>query len=386
MARDVVVTGVGVVSALGLGVDAFWTALVAGRTGIAPVTRFVAPPGALGAEVRGLAVRDVGHAPASRRMDRTSLLALAACRLALADAGEPRDGVPTGLALGSALGNLGETTLFLDRLLARGQGHALVFPNLVLNAPLSYASIELAITGPSAVVTEQEASGEAAIAWGARQVAEGAVERCIAGAADELDPILFEVLHDAGALGAGAPRPLDPLAAGAALGEGAAALVLEPAFVAAARGARVYARLVPPAGFGVPAPVHGWPRDAAPLASRLAPLVADVDAVFAAASGRPALDAYEAAALARALGPHRVAVTATRGAVGDFGAAGALAVAAAVRAVHGGTVPPTPGARGAARDGLDVVHGAARRMPIRAALVDGLARGGACWPIRVEAA
>src|SRR5205085_8166357 len=106
-------------------------------------------------------------------------------------------------------------------------------------------------------------------------------------------------------------------------GEGAAVLVLEPLAAARARGARVYARVVPRPGFAVPSPVHGWPTDAGPLALALAAAVADADVVFAAASGRPELDAVEADALARALGGRPAAVTAVRGALGGLGAAGA---------------------------------------------------------------
>lgn len=385
MTHAVAVTGIGVVSALGNGVGAFWEALVAGRSGIGPVERFVTPGGAPGAEVRGLAVRDVARSPAGRRMDRTSLLMLAACRLALDDAGGTAAPERTGLALGSAAGNVGETTLFLDRLFAKGTGHALVFPNLVLNAPLSYASLELGVTGPSAFVTEQEASGEAAIAWGAALVAAGEVDRCLAGAADELDPILYEVLEDVGLRAAPAPRPLDRSADGSAPGEGAAVLVLESLAAARARGARIYAQLHPPHGFGVTASIHDWPHDAAALAEGLREALAGADAIFAAASGRPALDRVEAEALALALGDHPAAVTAPRAALGDFGAAGALGVAAAALAVYTGTVPPTAGPRAAARAGLDVVTGTARRGRVRVAMVDGLARGGACWPIRLEA-
>ena len=386
--RDVAVTGVGVVSALGLGAGPFWAGLVAGRSGLGPIGRFTVPGGAHGGEVKGLEVRAFARSPQARRIDRTSLFALAACRLAVEDAGGLPAGLDptrTGIALGSALGNLSETAVFLDRLFSRGVGNALVFANLVLNAPLSYASIELGITGPTAFVTEQEASGEAAIAWGARLVADGAVDVCLAGATDELDPVRYQVLRDAGALAEGAPRPLDPGATGSCPGEGAAVVVLEPLAAARARGARVYARLVPQPGFAVPAPVHGWPREAGALAAALAPVVGAADLIVAAASGRPELDALEATALASALGGQPALVTAPRGATGDFGAAGALAVAAGVLAVYTGTVPPTLGLEGPARGGLAVVTGMARRTAVRAAVVDGLARGGAGQPIRLEA-
>lgn len=384
----VAVTGIGVVSALGIGVEAFWDALVAGRSGCAPARR-VDAPGVLVAEVDGIEARAFVRSPQGRRIDRTSLLALAAARLGLADAGrevEPLAAARTAIGLGSAFGNVAETETFLVRVLDRGAGHPLVFPNLVMNAPLSYAAIELGVTGPTAMLTEQEASGEAAIAWGARQIADDAAALCLAGGSDELTSSLVTLRRETGTASAGPARPLDPAADGPCLGEGAAVLVLESLDRARARGARVYACLVPHDGCGVEAPLHGWPTDGAAVGRILAPLVADADAVIAAASGAPALDALEADALAVALGDRVVPVTAPRGAIGDFGAAGALAVAVAALAIHHGVLPPTVGCRAPARRGLEVVIGAARPGALRAAVVDGLARGGMCRPLRLEAA
>ncbi len=389
MTAGVAITGLGVVSALGIGVDRFWTDLIAGRSGFAPGRRVSTPPGVVVAEVDGLDARGFVRSPQGRRIDRTSLLALAAARLALADAGftpDDLDPARTALGLGSAFGNVEETGVFLDRLIDRGAGHPLLFPNLVMNAPLSYVSIELGLTGPSAMLTEQEASGEAAIGWGARQVSDGAADLCLAGGSDEITTGLVELRRETRTIGTGPPRPLDPHADGPGLGEGAAVVVLESLAAVARRGARVYARLVPHDGFGVPAPVHGWPGDGTDTAHGLTPLAAGADVIVAAASGSPPLDAFEAEALARALGGRRVAVTAPRGATGDFGAAGALAVAAAALAVRHGLLPPTVGCRLPARGGLDVVVGAARRAAVRVALVDGLARGGVCRPLRLEAA
>jgi 3-oxoacyl-[acyl-carrier-protein] synthase II len=385
MTASVAITGIGVVSALGVGVDAFWRGLVAGECGVRPVARLGAE--ALAGEAPPLALRDFVRSPLGRRIDRVSLLALAAGRLALADAGlemAALDGRRVALGLGSSLGNLHETAGFLDRLFARGTANPLVFPNLVFNAPLSYVSIELGVRGPTAMLSGQEVSGEGALAWGADTVAAGAADVCLAGGTEELDAVLHEVLAEGRVLACGRPRPLDRAADGACPGEGAAVLVLEPLARAVARGARVYARLVASPGFVVPAPVHGWPNDREALADRLRPVLDGADLVLAAASGCPALDRVEARALARALG-RRTAVTAVRGALGDFGAAGAHAAAAAALAIHTGTVPPTVGLTPPARADLDVVAGAARKLAVRAAVVDGLARGGHCRPLRLEA-
>lgn len=385
MNASVVVTGIGAVSPFGWTGEAFWDGLVAGRSGLAPARRFASqPPGRLTGEVPARAVGELARSPVGRRMDWTSLMALGACRLALADAGlaaETVAGERTSLALGSAYGNLQETAIFLDRLFARGMGNPLLFPNMVFNAPLSYVSIELGIRGETSMLSMLEVSGEAAIAWGVDAVASGRADVCLAGGVDELGYVLHRVLEDGGALAAGAPRPFDRDADGAATGEGAGVLVLERLDDARGRGARIHARVQAPLSCSVPAPVHGWPRDAASLADRVAPTVRDADAVFASASGSPLHDTIEAEALARAT---RAPVTALRGTLGDFGAAGALVAAAAARAVASGTIPPTLGCV-APRAGLDLVRGTARHTPVRSAAVVGLARGGLVRALRFSA-
>jgi minimal PKS chain-length factor (CLF/KS beta) len=105
--------------------------------------------------------------------------------------------------------------------------------------------------------------------------------------------------------------------------------------------------------------------------------------VVAAASGRPDLDAVEADALARSV--RGAAATSVRGATGDFGAVGALGAAVAALVLATGLVPPTVGLEGPARAGLDVVVGTPRAGRPRVAVVDGLARGGTCRPLRLEA-
>lgn len=383
---DVAITGIGVLSSVGTGAEAFLAALRAGRSGCGPPRRVRASPGVYVAEVEGVEPRRVVRSPVGRRIDRPSLLALAASLLALEDAGIERDaaaGDGVGLALASALGDLAETETFLERLLHRGTGNPLLFPNLVLNAPLGYVSIELGITGPSAMLNEQEASGEAAIQWGAQLVASGAVEMCLAGGADELTGMLVRIHEETRTAARGQPRPFDSEAEGLAPGEGAAVLVLESFSRARRRGARIYGRLIPDPGFAVPAPVHGWPTDPGAVADGLRERLEGAGAVIASACGLPLQDALEAEALG--LVAKGVPVTAPRGAVGGFGAAGALGVAVAALAVSQGFVPPTVGCLRPYDSRLDVVRGSPRTGPLRAAVVTGLARGGMVRPVRIEA-
>jgi 3-oxoacyl-(acyl-carrier-protein) synthase len=379
------VTGIGVVSPFGWEPDAFWTGLVSGASALRAAQRFAtAAPGRLVGEVAPRAVGDVARSAVGRRMDWASLMAVGACRAALADAGIDAAALPaerTSLALGSAYGNLQETATFLDRLFARGSGNPLVFPNLVFNAPLAYASIELGIRGETAMFSMLEASGEVAIGWGVDAVAAGRAALCLAGGVDELGQVLHRVLEDGRRLAAGHPHPFDPGADGMAAGEGAAVLVLERVDEAHARGARVYARVAACPSFTVPAPVHGWPRSAERVRAGLAPSIASVSAVFASACGDRPRDRLETAVFAAEGGPP--AVTTIRGAIGEFGAAGALAAAAAARAVHEGVVPPARGT-GTVPPGLDVVTGAARGAALRGVLVPGLARGGICHPLGFE--
>lgn len=374
MKRAVVVTGIGVLSAFGVGTEPFWTGLSSGRCPL--VARDGVPVGT----VEGLDAKAFVRTAGGRRIDHASLMALAAARLALADAGlETPLPTRTGLALGSSLGNVRETVPFMDRVFDRGAGNPLVFPNMVMNAALSYASIELGITGPTVMTSDGEIAGETAVGWAMRAIADGTIDVCLAGGVDEMADVLLSVLQANGGLTRGTARPLDEHADGRALGEGSAVLILESREHAVARGARIYAEIASVTVFGAPAPLRGYPDDPVALARR-APLDG-ADLVVAAATGLPGLDRVEASMLAASA---RVPVTAPRGALGDFGAAGSLAIAAAALSLHDGRVPPTVGCRLPAREGLDVIVGEARAYRPRTAVVSGIARGGACAFVRLN--
>jgi hypothetical protein len=231
------------------------------------------------------------------------------------------------------------------------------------------------------MLTEQEASGEAAIAWGAADRRRGGrgMPRGRVGRAHQR---IVRLRRETGTAGSGPPRPLDGGPTDRASAKALRWWCWNPPARARPRGT-AYARLALHDGFGVPAPVHGWPTDPDAVVRGLAPLVADVDAVVAAASGSPVLDAFEAAALGAVFGARRVPVTAPRGATGDFGAAGALAVAMAALAIHHGVLPPTLGCRLPARRDLD---GRGLGTPTRARPWSTDCPGGMCRPLRLEAA
>lgn len=366
MPEKVVVTGIGVTSPLGP-LPAFWRGLCDGRSGIAPVE--AADPGTsrLEARVRDWRPRDEIPAALLRRMDRCSQMLVSATRAAVGDAALELAGAvaeSTGVVVGTAFGNLSESEDFLRGLFAKGPARAnpLTFPNLVLNAPTGYIAIDLGIRGPNLTVVRGEASGEAALALAYDTIVSGQAEVLIAGGGDELAPVLRQIYCDLDLLspaeGGGAEwsSPFDRNRNGFVVGEGAAMLVLERAAHAEARGARVYAELAGYAAESLRASPHDWPLpEQAAVADETARQLAAIG--FSSARGRGSdggatlviscanstdrLDRVEAARIAALLagGAGNALVTSIKGAVGEFGAAGALAAAAGVLAIATGDLP-----------------------------------------------
>lgn len=384
------ITGIGVVSPIGCGREAFWTALVDGRSGVGPVDE---PPPAGGvptrsAAVRDLTARDFATSPQLRRMDRFSRLVVAASRMAVADAGLPLHRLAPediGVVVGSALGDISESAQYLERVFTKGPAAAspMMFPNLVLNAAAGYVAMEHGWTGANLTIAQAEVSGEQAILVGADLLRSGQAEVVLAGGADEIGSIVGEIYRRAGTLagqrgGDEWSSPYDAGHSGLVVGEGSAMLVLESYERARARGATVYALLDEAVAFAVPAPPYDWPERAgaalAPLRRLCGP--PGVELICGGANSTPRLDDCEVDLFAR-LAPDGAWLTSIKGAIGEFGGAGALSAAAACLALHTQTVPPlcnlrTPPAAGQLRFAARAEHCAIER-----ALVCGLARGGA---------
>lgn len=381
----VAVTGVGVVTPLGIGRDAFWRALAAGRSACEG-----APDSA---SVGELTVPGLELSPQLRRMDRLSRMAVIASRLALADAGLDAGAVPPGrlgIVLGSSVGNTADSITYLDRVLSRGPAAAspLVFPNLVMNAPAAYVAMELGATGVNLTVAQAEVTGESAVALGADTVRAGRADAVLAGGCDELSVILTAGYARTRALAGqcGGRRwssPYDVQRSGVVLGEGAAMLLLEPLARARSRGSSIYAVIDGTASFALPSPRYDWPDSSAAAPAALRALVegrGTIDLICGGANSSRRLDAAELALLAGLFGERApaVRVTSIKGAVGEHGAAGALTIAAACCALREQVLPPvcnleTP------EPGAPFAFAPRRGTPasLRRVLVCGLARGGA---------
>ncbi|MEV5534487.1 beta-ketoacyl-[acyl-carrier-protein] synthase family protein [Streptomyces prunicolor] len=390
--RRVVVTGLGAVTPLGVGVDELWRGLLDGRHGIRELD---------GEEFAELPVRVAGTVPvdpmellprqAARRMNRAAQFAVLAAREAWGDAGFVAGGTResgldperVGVSLGAILGDA-SVLVGGDRKL-RDKGprgvSPLTTPMTVPSQAASQVSLDLHITGEARTVTAACASGTEAIGAAIDRIRYGRVDIALAGGAEAVvTPAIMASFAAMRALstrgladGSSPSRPFAKDRDGFVNGEGAGVLVLEAEEHARARGARIYCEA---AGWGLSADAHHM---AAPdpsgagvaLALRRAVrdaggYVADVVHVNAHATATVEGDLAEAGALRAVFGRRNVPVTALKGNLGHLqGAAGGVEAVATVLTLHHGVVPPTVGAGGELDDaiGLDVVMGVARELP-----------------------
>lgn len=396
MTKRVVVTGIGLVTPLGIGRDAFFQRLVAGDSAAAPIASFDASrfPSKLAAEVTGFSPTEFISPRNARRMDRLSQMAAASARMALDDAGIAvdagnRDRI--GIILGTAFGSTEVATGFAGTMFTEGPRFVspLQVPNTVMNAPAGHAAIELGVRGVNSTVNHREASAETAIAFAASDIRKGRADAILAGGVEILSEFFFEILtyfkalspDDGGAEGA---RPFDAHRNGPVVGEGAGILCLESLENAEARGARPLCEVL---GWGMssaPAPPNDWPSDPrgpalamekAIQSAGLAP--ADIDAVSASANGGRNLDRLEADALAEVFGEAQGTplVTSIKGAVGESFSSGGIRSAAMALSLREGVFPPTLGLARPIRD-LPFVKDKSRFASATIGMVNGFSSGG----------
>ncbi|TDT28124.1 3-oxoacyl-[acyl-carrier-protein] synthase II [Streptomyces sp. BK208] len=394
--RSVAVTGLGLVTAAGLGVDATWEGVLRGRSAGAKDDRLAGLPVDIACAVPGLdPARHVDRRSALFH-DRFVQLAIVAAREAVADAGlDPLtwDGARVGVVVGCGLGGVSTWEAQHRRLLERGPAgvSALLVPMLVPNMAAGHLAMDLRALGPNLVTATACASGGTALGIAARLLRDGTCDIVVAGGSEAgISPLMVTGFAQMGALSrrveepAAASRPFDADRDGFVIGEGSGMLVLERVADAEARGAAVRARLV---GHGASADAHHVtapdPEGAGALRAMEAALAQagvtgrDVDHVNAHGTSTPLNDAVEAAVLGRLLGD-RATVTSTKGVLGHtLGAAGAIEAALTVLCVERSTVPPTANLlRQDVAAGLDVVAGAPREQKVELAMSNSFGFGG----------
>jgi len=345
MGTDVVITGLGVLAPNGIGREAFERALMEGRSGIGEVTSF--DPCDIGrelaAEVAPFEESAYLRSP-KNYLDRNSLLAFAACEMAVRESGAtlPSTGREEGISLGTAVGNVESLAFFDAKLVEKGPRFAppFLFPHTYFNTTVGLLAIEYGLGGPHGCFCTGGLAGLEAIAWAAECVRRGRAGLMIAGGVEALNMFLLRVACGRGLLspldgGEEACRPFGLDRNGTVLGEGAAFFVLENAARAEARGARIMGRIL---GWGRGVTV----REAMQRATVSAEIGFDrVDAVFAAAGGYEREDEEEAAALVDVFGGGGVSVIALKGLVGEsLGASSPLNLAAALLSLERGVPLP----------------------------------------------
>lgn len=404
MTRRVVVTGMGMVTALGNDVESTWSGLLAGRSGVATIASF--DPSRLtariAAEVKDFDASGVLDRKEQRRTDRYIQLGLVAARQAMDQAGLPERlegelAEATGVILGTGLGGVGTLTEGISLNATRGPDRISPFliPMGIPNIGAGQVAIHFGMTGPNFAAVSACATGGHAIGEASEIIRRGDAEVMLAGGTEAgiFEPLIggfaaMRALSTRNDDPAAASRPFDIERDGFVCGEGAGVVVLEALEHADARGAQPLAELV---GYGatadashitLPAPGGMGAVRAARRALDKASLVpTDIDHVNAHATSTPEGDKAELAAIRTIFGDHapRVAVTANKSMLGHtLGAAGAIEAIVTILAIRHGLIPPTINLASPdpAGEGLDLTPNAATTRDVRVAMSNSFGFGG----------
>jgi 3-oxoacyl-[acyl-carrier-protein] synthase II len=399
--KRVVVTGLGAVSPLGIGVPALWEGLLAGRSGVRRIQHFDTDNllVKIAAEVPDFDPKQFIEAKAVRRMDRFAHFAIAATREALDDANleitdENRERVAVMMNTGGGGIPTIESNVTAMALSGPSRVSPLVIPIFAPNMASSQVSIAFGIQGPVITSAAACASGVQAFVDAVRLMRAGEADVVVTGGTEAgITPVALSGLANMHALSRrnddpeGASRPFDRDRDGFVFGEGAGVLILETEEHAVRRGASVYAEALGGAltsdafHLTAPEPSGRGARAAMTNALRRAELEPqNIDYIAAHATSTPIGDTAETMAIKGAFGDHAgtVAISANKSMIGHLlGAAGAISAVHCILAMRDGVVPPTINLDTTDPDcDLDYVPHKARRMPVSTAMVNGFGFGG----------
>lgn len=388
----VVVTGIGVVTSVGVGVDAFWRAILAGQSGIGQVESFDSSRYAvhIGGEVKRFDAHRFIERLAPDSMSRASTLAIAAARLAVSDSGldlAALDRASVGVSMGTTSGEPTMVEYFNDREMAGVRetiGPAFIeqYPCHLLAANVA---AELLLAGPAVVIPTACAAGNYAIANATANIRQGRADIMLAGGADAFSRITYTGFARLNAIAPVRCQPFDKNRKGMVPGEGAAVLVLERRDRAIARGATIYAEL---AGYGLTCDANHMTApqgDGAARAMQLAMADAGiapeaVGYISAHGTGTAVNDRVETGAVKQAFGAaaYRVPMSSIKSMLGHtMGAASAIEAAACALVVRDDIVPPTINLETPDPEcDLDYVPNCARSRTVEFAMNNAYAFGG----------
>jgi nodulation protein E len=392
-ARRVAITGLGIISPLGLNLAETWESLRVGRSAIGPIKsvdcsnlRFQN-----GAEVHGYDPTKHFEGGKEDYIDRFAQFSIVAAREALQHSGielTPELRERTAIVCGSAVG--GQSAIekaFEDLYVAnRGRVHPLTIPKTMSNAGASHIAMDLGLSGPTYTISTACSSANHAMGQAFRLVRDGEADLAVTGGSEAMFTIgMLKAWEAMRVIAPDTCRPFSKDRRGMILGEGGAMMILEPMEAAKARGAKIYAEIC---GLGMTAdafhltqPTTDGPARAMRYAVREARLSPEaVGYINAHGTGTAGNDPVETRAIRAVFGPHadRIAVSSTKSLHGHvLGGAGALEAVATVLALHYGILPPTGNYIGPDPEcDLDYIPNQPRALQVEAALSNSFAFGG----------
>lgn len=399
--RRVVITGLGVISPVGIGAEEAWENLLAGKSGIGPITHFDTTDTAckIAGEVKDFDPERYMDRKEARRMDRFAQFAVAAGKLALEDSGldlTQENAERIGVILGTGIGGIATFEQQCQNLLEKGPRRVSPFtvPMMIVNMAAGQIAIQLNAKGPNLTVVSACASGTNAIGEAYKNILRGAAEVMYTGGTEAaITPLAFASFSAAKTLSTHneeperASRPFDLDRDGFVMGEGATVLVLEELEHALNRGANIYAEV---AGYGFMADAYHitspaadgiGARNAMQTALEDAGISADqIDYINAHGTSTHLNDQIETLSIKAVFGEAapKVAISSTKSMTGHLlGAAGALEGAVIALAIRDSVVPPTINYETVDPEcDLDYVPNMKREMPVRYAMSNSLGFGG----------
>ncbi len=401
MLNRVVVTGLGVISPIGIGKETFWENLSSGKSGITKITHFDASPFAsqIAGEVKDFNPSNYLDKKEARRLVRFIQFAVAASQIAVKDANlniTSENSPEIGVLIGSGIGGIGFLEEQAKILREKGPGKLSPFtvPYMIADMAAGYVSIDLGAKGPNSCVVTACATGTNSIGDAYKIIQRGAAKAMIAGGTEaSITPLGIGSFCAARALSirnnepARASRPFDKERDGFIMGEGAGIVILEELEFAKARGAKIYAEII---GYGMsgdashitaPAPEGEGAVRAIRAALKDANLSPDqIDYVNAHGTSTLLNDKYESMALKTIFGERakKMPTSSNKSMFGHLlGATGAVELIATVLSINNETLPPTINYENPDPEcDLDYVPNQARKQPLNIAMSNSFGFGG----------
>ena len=390
----IAVTGLGMVTSIGTGQEQFWNALIAGKCGFGPVQSFNTSGYSvhLGAEILDFAPKDHVRRLDTRVIGRSSQLAIAAARLALADGRLDLEGIDltrAGVCVGTTSGEPHFIERFDDRyvqgeIATAGNGFIRGYPCHVVPG---HVAAELEFAGETMMIPTACAAGNYAIAHASDVLRARRADIMLAGGADCFSRITYTGFARLGAIAPELCQPFDRNRKGMVPGEGAAFLLLERKEQAIARGARIYCEV---AGYGLSCDAHhmtaahpqgeGASRAMVRALKQSGIAAGDVDYISAHGTGTPTNDRLETIAMKKAFGElaYRIPVSSVKSMLGHtMGAASAIEAAVCALAITHQQIPPTMNLHEQDPEcDLDFVPNQVRKCKVKVAMNNAYAFGG----------